>query len=156
MSGRRAGADLFSRGGEAREVRVSLPHREFELVARVFARALTTEGGPDPVCDAARALGTEMADEVRESAGRHTGSKNLTRIVEEVLGEHGFEPFHNEGGNVRLRNCPFHLLSQEYTQLVCGMNLDVMQSLVEELGLERLEARLEPQPGTCCVAFHRV
>ncbi|HYP24865.1 MAG TPA: hypothetical protein VEV43_14955 [Actinomycetota bacterium] len=93
---------------------------------------------------------------MRESTGRHTGSKNLTRITEEVLREHGFEPFHDEDGNVRLRNCPFHLLSQEYTQLVCGMNLDVMRTMVEELGLERLEARLEPQPGTCCVALRRV
>lgn len=158
LSGRRgpgAGrpAKLYRRS--AREVSVSLPHREYELAARVFARALTTEDSASPVRDAARVLGKEMAEKVRERAGRHKGSKNLTRTAEEVLGEYGFEPFHDEEGNIRLRNCPFHLLSQEYTQLVCGMNLDVMQALVEELGLERLEARLEPQPGTCCVAFHR-
>lgn len=147
-------AKLYKRS--AREVRVSLPHREYELAARVFAEALTTRDSPAPVRDAARALGREIAGEVRERAGRHKGTKNLTRTAEEVLRDYGFEPFHDDDGNIRLRNCPFHLLSQQYTELVCGMNLDLMQALVEELGLDRLEARLEPEPGLCCVAFKRV
>jgi predicted ArsR family transcriptional regulator len=146
-------AKLYKRS--AREVKVSLPQREYELAARVFAEALTADESPAPVQDAARALGKEMADQVRERAGRHRGAKNLTRTAEEVLQNYGFEPFHDEEGNLRLRNCPFHQLSRRYTDLVCGMNLDIMQSLIEELGLERLEARLEPQPGMCCVAFRK-
>ena len=146
-------AKLYRRS--SREVRVSLPPREYELAARVFAQALTAEDSADPMLDSARALGKEIAAEVRERAGRNRGTKNLTRTAEEVLRGYGFEPFHDEDGNIRLRNCPFHLLSQQYTDLVCGMNLDVMQALVEELGLERLEARLEPRPGMCCVAFRR-
>ena len=147
-------AKLYKRS--SREVRVSLPHREYELAARVFAEALSAQDSPAPVRDAARSLGKEMAGEVRERAGRNKGTKNLTRTAEEVLRDYGFEPFHDEEGNIRLRNCPFHLLSRQYTQLVCGMNLDVMQAMVDELGLERLEARLEAQPGMCCVAFRRV
>jgi predicted ArsR family transcriptional regulator len=46
-------------------------------------------------------------------------------------------------------------LSQQYTGLVCGMNVEIMQTMVEELGLERFKARLEPQPGMCSVAFRR-
>src|SRR5687768_6472882 len=129
-------AKLYKRS--SREVKVSLPHREYELAARVFAEALSAQGTPAPVQDAARSLGTEMAAEVRERAGRNKGTRNLTRTAEEVLRDYGFEPFHDEEGNIRLRNCPFHVLSRQYTQLVCGMNLDVMQALVEELGLERL------------------
>ena len=146
-------AKLYKRS--SRELNVSLPHREYELAARVFAEALTTEQSSEPVRDAARALGKEMADQVRQRAGRHQGAKNLTRTSEEVLESYGFQPFHDEEGNIRLRNCPFHQLSQQYTNLVCGMNLDIMQSMLEELGLERLEARLEPQPGLCCVAFRK-
>ena len=158
LSGRRgpgAGrpAKLYKRS--SRDVRVSLPPREYELAARVFAEALTAQDGPAPVRDAARSLGKEIAGKVRERAGRHKGAKTLTRTAEEVLRDYGFEPFHDEEGNIRLRNCPFHSLSRQYTELVCGMNLDVMQALIEELGLERLEARLEPQPGLCCVAFRR-
>ena len=146
-------AKLYKRS--AQEVSVSLPHREYELAARVFAEALTLEGSAAPMRDAARALGKEMADQVRERAGRRSGSKNLTRTAEEVLESYGFQPFHDDEGNIRLRNCPFHQLSQQYTNLVCGMNLDIMQAMVEELGLERLEAKLEPQPGMCCVAFRK-
>lgn len=147
-------AKLYKRS--SREVGVSLPPREYELAARVFAEALSVQDSAAPVRDAARSLGKEMAAEVRERAGRNKGTKNLTRTAEELLRDYGFEPFHDEEGNLRLRNCPFHLLSQRYTDLVCGMNLDVMQALVDELGLERLEARLEPRPGLCCVAFRRV
>ncbi|MGH2753887.1 MAG: helix-turn-helix transcriptional regulator [Actinomycetota bacterium] len=146
-------AKLYKRSSN--DVSVSLPHREYELAARVFAEALTAEKSDTPVRDAARTLGKEMADQVKQRAGRHQGTKNLTRTAEEVLRSYGFEPFHDEDGNIRLRNCPFHQLSQTYTNLVCGMNLDIMQAMVEELGLERLEARLEPQPGMCCVAFRR-
>jgi predicted ArsR family transcriptional regulator len=146
-------AKLYKRSSQ--ELNVSLPHREYELAARVFAEALTEKKSPS-VRGAARRLGREMADRVRVRAGRQQGVKNLTRTAEEVLESYGFEPFHDEEGNIRLRNCPFHNLSQRYTALVCGMNLDIMQAMIEELGLERLEPRLEPQPGMCCVAFRRV
>lgn len=147
-------AKLYRRSSQ--EVSVSLPHREYELAARVFAEALSSEQSETPVRDAARSLGKEMAEQARERAGRHQGAKNLTRTAEEVLQDYGFEPFHDEAGDIRLRNCPFHQLSRQYTELVCGMNVNIMQAMLEELGLERLEAKLEPQPGMCCVAFRRV
>jgi predicted ArsR family transcriptional regulator len=146
-------AKLYKRSG--RQIEVSLPHREYELAARLFARALNRDGAPDTVRDVARGYGREIAEQVKERAGRHRGVKNLTRTAEETLLDYGFEPFRDESGSIRLRNCPFHPLSREFTPLVCGMNLDIMQSMVDELGLERFEARLEPQPGMCCVAFHR-
>jgi predicted ArsR family transcriptional regulator len=125
------------------------------LAARLFAESLAGENGPVPLEDVARGFGKEMAEQAKQRAGRHQGAKNLTRTAEETLQDYGFEPFHDEEGNIRLRNCPFHALSRSYTNLVCGMNLNIMQAMVDELGLERLEARLEPQPGMCCVAFRR-
>lgn len=147
-------AKLYKRS--SRQIEVSLPHREYELAARLFAQALTEDDAPRSLRAVARSFGKELASEARERAGRHQGSKNLTRTAREVLEDHGFAPFDDEQGNIRLRNCPFHALSQQFTGLVCGMNVDIMQAMVEELGLDRLEARLEPQPGMCCVAFHRV
>ncbi len=146
-------AKLYKRS--ERQIEVSLPHREYELAARLFAQALNRDGAPDTVRDVARTFGKEIAKQVMERAGRRRGVKNLTRTAEEILLDYGFEPFHDDNGSIRLRNCPFHPLSREFTPLVCGMNLDIMQSLLDELGLDRLEARLEPQPGMCCVAFHR-
>ena len=68
----------------------------------------------------------------------------------EVLGECGYEPRRDADG-VTLVNCPFHVLAQEYTELVCGMNLELMHGLVD--GLERpvFSPRLDPAPGRCCV-----
>jgi predicted ArsR family transcriptional regulator len=148
-------AKLYKRSSQ--QIDVSLPHREYELAARLFAQALSEdEGGPQSLESVARSFGKEMAAEARKRAGRQRGTKNLTRTALEVLEDHGFEPFDDEDGNIRLRNCPFHALSRQFTGLVCGMNVEIMQSMVEELGLERLEARLEPQPGMCCVAFRRI
>ena len=52
---------------------------------------------------------------------------------------------------VTLANCPFHALAREYTELVCGMNLDLMNGLVEGLETAAFEPRLDPAPGRCCV-----
>jgi predicted ArsR family transcriptional regulator len=145
-------AKLYRRAD--RHIEVSLPPRDFELAARLFAQALEA-GGPDGLRETARSFGRELATTVRERAGRRGGAKHLLRVAEEVLGEHGFEPFHSADGAVRLRNCPFHPLSREHTALVCGMNRDVIESLLEALELARIEARLEPQPGACCVALHK-
>jgi predicted ArsR family transcriptional regulator len=158
LSGRRgpgAGrpAKLYKRS--ARQVEVSFPHREYELAARLFAQALNGDGGSDTLRRVARSFGSQIAQEARKRAGRRSGVKALALAAEEVLRDYGFEPFHDEEGNIRLRNCPFHSLSRQFTGLVCAMNLDIMQAMVEGLSLERLEARLEPQPGMCCVAFRR-
>jgi predicted ArsR family transcriptional regulator len=54
-----------------------------------------------------------------------------------------------------LVNCPFHALAQDYTQLVCGMNLDLMTGLVDSVQTSGLDARLEPGPGQCCVRLSK-
>jgi predicted ArsR family transcriptional regulator len=67
-----------------------------------------------------------------------------------VLEEHGFEP-RAEDGAVSLANCPFHSLAREHTALVCGMNLALLDGLLESLPGTGLTARLAPDPGRCCV-----
>jgi len=55
-------------------------------------------------------------------------------------------------GTVRLGNCPFHRLAEQQRELVCGMNLDFLDGLIEGLAATaHLTARLEPAPGYCCV-----
>jgi predicted ArsR family transcriptional regulator len=51
-----------------------------------------------------------------------------------------------------LRNCPFHRLAQEQRELICGMNLDYVEGILEGVHAGKdLTARLEPTSGTCCV-----
>jgi predicted ArsR family transcriptional regulator len=53
-----------------------------------------------------------------------------------------------------LANCPFHKLSAEHTELVCGMNLSLISALVRALECEDLDVELKPTPGRCCVLIH--
>ena len=67
-----------------------------------------------------------------------------------MLEEHGFEP-RAEGGEVMLANCPFHALARAHTELVCGMNLRLLEGVVDGVPSAGLEPRCEPSPGRCCV-----
>ncbi|MGH3529639.1 MAG: transcriptional regulator, partial [Pseudonocardiaceae bacterium] len=67
-----------------------------------------------------------------------------------VLEAYGFEP-RIEAGEIALVNCPFHTLAQAYTGLVCGMNLRLLEGLLDGLGHTGLTARLDPVPPHCCV-----
>jgi predicted ArsR family transcriptional regulator len=58
-----------------------------------------------------------------------------------------------DDGATVLRNCPFHSLAQAHTELICGMNADVLTGFTEALPELGLVARLDPQPGRCCVAL---
>lgn len=105
-------AKLYKRSSQ--EIKVSLPHREYELVARLFAQALDENSdGASSLRPVARSFGRKMGEETKKRAGRRQGTKNLARTAEEVLEDYGFEPFHDEDGSIRLRNCPFHALSQQ-------------------------------------------
>lgn len=78
----------------------------------------------------------------------------LARRIEAVLGEHGFEPF-TDDDKIRLHNCPFHLLSRQFPPLICGMNLALVEGMVNGLGGPDGLAHLDPAPDRCCVAVHR-
>jgi predicted ArsR family transcriptional regulator len=139
------------------EISVSLPERRYEFAGRLFAEAVT-EAGRDgvPVSVAlrgtARRSGRTMGEDGRRRAGSRRTDSALEEAAVEVLRECGYEPRQDQAG-VRLVNCPFHSLAQDYTDLVCGMNLDLMEGLLEGLGGTKLEARLDPAPGRCCVTL---
>ena len=63
---------------------------------------------------------------------------------------------YREGAGITLANCPFHGLAQEYTDLVCGMNLEIMEGFTEVLEGAGLVACLEPCAGQCCVRLNTV
>jgi predicted ArsR family transcriptional regulator len=68
------------------------------------------------------------------------------------LRAHGFEPRQGTDGVIRLRNCPFRQLAADHRDLVCGMNLAMINGLVAGLGRDgELQPALEPAPGHCCV-----
>jgi predicted ArsR family transcriptional regulator len=87
--------------------------------------------------------------------GRQLGRTAGTTDPVPVLEAHGFEP-RSEHGAVRLGNCPFHNLARKHTDLVCGMNLHLLEGLLEGLGCATYTATLAPSPGRCCVVLEPV
>jgi predicted ArsR family transcriptional regulator len=141
----------------AREVTVSLPERNYELAGRLLARAVddAARDGRDvreALRDAARDTGHRLGTRAREKAGARPSRAKLRAATDDVLAEAGYEP-RDDGGDVVLVNCPFHALAQDYTDLVCGMNLELLHGLVDEVGPAGLEPVLEPVPGRCCVVM---
>jgi predicted ArsR family transcriptional regulator len=144
----------------AREVAVSLPERHYELAGRLLARAIIDaerDGAPvnDTLRDAARDVGRGLGNQARRLAGPRAGRAALVEASTDVLTECGYEP-RTDAEGVTLANCPFHVLAQEYTELVCGMNLDLMNGLVEGLERAPFTACLDPAPGRCCVRLNKV
>lgn len=134
-----------------REVRASLPERRYEVAADLLAEAF--DSGEDPataVTLAARRHGEEIGAEAR----RRSGGGDIHDALLSVLRDAGYAPFEREG-ELRMLNCPFHELAQRHRGVTCGMNLALLQGLMAGAGLPPDDARLDVQPGMCCVAIQR-
>ena len=126
------------------EVAVSLPERHYDLVGGLLAAAVTESidtGAPVQ----------EVLDRTAYDAGKTVGAAadNLPAALEEA----GYEPRQQEVGSgaVVLGNCPFHRLAQQFTALVCGMNVQLLRGVADGAGDFAYLAELDPGPGRCCV-----
>jgi predicted ArsR family transcriptional regulator len=142
-------AKLYQRS--AREVSISLPPRHYDLAGRLLAGAVAeaeqTGRPPRQVLDRrAYDLGQALASE-------QPGPGDLSVLVD-LLEDHGYEP-QVAGGDITLRNCPFHTLAQDHTELVCGMNLHLLEGVLAGLGKTGMSASLDPAPSRCCVQLKR-
>ncbi|MER6949080.1 helix-turn-helix domain-containing protein [Nonomuraea sp. NPDC000554] len=126
----------------AGERSVSLPPRDYQALASVLADVVAVLGAEEQAEESARRAGKRLA-----------GGRAMP--VEDVLRERGYEPY-REGGRLRLRNCPFHVLAEEQPLLVCSMNLALCQGLLDGLGDDPGRAELDPRPGECCVALSKI
>jgi len=154
-------AKMYARSD--REFAVTVPPREYELAARLLVQAVEADPSDrsrTALAEAARRLGTELGSAFRPSpAERDAGGRDAAgpdageRDVKGVLTQQGYEPCCGADGVIRLRNCPFHQLAEQHRELVCGMNLALVEGLVEGLGADGWHPALDPRPGQCCVAI---
>jgi predicted ArsR family transcriptional regulator len=134
-------------------VSVSLPDRRYDLAGELLAGAVEeadrTGARPGEVLDArARDVGEELGRAAR------TADDEARASLLGVLEDAGFEP-RAEGEDVVLVNCPFHALARAHPELVCGMNLQLVDGVLSGVGETCLDARLEPGVGHCCVRLRR-
>lgn len=130
---------------------VSLPERRYDLAGEVLAAAVDAsvhDGVPvtEAVRTEAERRGRRMASDLVEDRPDGQGLE----VVATALAPYGYEP-RVEEGELRLANCPFHSLATEHTELVCGMNLGLIDGVLDELTLQELRAVLAPHEGYCCV-----
>jgi predicted ArsR family transcriptional regulator len=140
-----------------RELSVTVPERRYDLAGQLMARAIenaTRDGAPviEALHAAAAALGRSVGDQMRALLQRGRSRERLLDAASQTLAAYGYEPC-QEGDRVELVNCPFHGLAQEHSDLVCGMNLALLSGAAEQVGQDKLSARLEPAAHRCCVVL---
>lgn len=132
---------------------VSLPPRKYDLAAELLASAVEEAGdrsAREALSTVARCFGRRLGEGLRSRLGARAARERRVTALAESLEPYGYEP-RRENGSVRLSNCPFHALSEAHRDLVCGMNLNLVEGVVEGMGATDLDARRDPRPGECCV-----
>ena len=143
------------------QISVSLPERRYDVAGEVLAAAVERSLREDvPVAhvlpEVSRAVGRRLGTStVRgRTDPADTGPDDLDRTAE-VLGAYGYEPMTVDHAEICLANCPFDRLAAEHTELVCGINRDLVEGVIDGLDARGLAARLAPHAGFCCVRVCR-
>ena len=144
-------AKVYARS--CREFVVTIPTREYELAARLLAQAVaadTSGQAPAALHAAAWKLGADLGRGHQADRAQNDGVRS---VLESALSEHGYEPWLDDAGTVRMRNCPFRHLVEQEPEVVCHMNLALIQGLLAGLGADGVNPVLDPKPEYCCVAI---
>ena len=150
------------------DIDINLPPRDYRLAGELLAAAV----------DRSRIDGVDIAialDEATSAAGRESVARAVARspepdpsgqsgastaaarhLVIDVLQAEGYEPLTQADDRIVLRNCPFHQLAREHTELICGMNLGLVTAAVDSIDGAHLETRLVPHETLCCVQLRPI
>jgi predicted ArsR family transcriptional regulator len=116
-----------------------VPPRSYETAAALLAETVEQAGADLTLQGAAREMG-ERAGRQRHADVATEGA--LRGMIMEALNDLGYEPY-LDGPVVRMRNCPFHALSERFPPLICGMNHALITGLLS--GLDTVvPCRLDP------------
>src|SRR5215475_14156169 len=139
-------AKLYRRS--AAEHQVSVPPRDYRSAAELLAEVVDLTGAEPELQRLARTRGAAAG----RAARRHAPGPPGGDLVTAALTAQGYQPY-RDGGDIRLRNCPFHLLASNHPPLICGMNLALLEGLLEGAAVPGLSARFDPRPEECCVVL---
>ena len=125
------------------DLAVSVPPRDYELLARLLVSSVDR----DPTCAVQQAVHQAAYD-----AGQQAGAgKGRTLIA--VLNSSGYQPRTTDDGCIELCNCPFHALVDEHKDVVCDLNLNLIQGMLDGGNQQGAHAELKFQPNRCCVVI---
>lgn len=134
---------LYRRSDTA--IAVQLPQRSYELAGELLAQAV----------DDAESTGESPRTSLKRRAGQFgqalgADAEPTDEGVLAALARCGYEP-RVDGTGILLANCPFHALAAGHTDLVCGMNLGLIEGLLNGAQCTGRQARLVPHERYCCV-----
>lgn len=132
-------ARLYRRATTERQV--TLPPRDYGVVAELMADAVEVARLDEHLYAAARRRGAELAG---------AGALDSSAAIVGRLAQRGYEPY-VDGELIRMRNCPFHALAESHPALVCGMNLALLEGLLE--GAPGCTVALDPRFEGCCTVI---
>lgn len=121
------------------DLSVSVPPRDYGLLAELLAEAVSSDDS-----GAVRSAVMAAARKAGRTGVWHDG------LIDALRGR-GYEPVEAADGGIELRNCPFHRLVDQHTELVCGLNLQLIQGMLDAIGEPPDRATLAPRHGRCCV-----
>lgn len=134
-----------------REVALSVPPRRYDLVGEVLAEAVDRSGRlGEPAAEMVVSVAREVGQDLVGAHDAESDADDLSSVVG-VLARQGYRP-EVTSTEVRLANCPFDRLAADHTDLVCSMNLALVEGILDGLDRQDVSARLAPTPGYCCVA----
>jgi predicted ArsR family transcriptional regulator len=138
------------------DIQISIPERKHDVLASILIGAVLTERSDESAQQATMRVAHERGRSIAEAeraqlrSGRLGAERALT-LSESLLKRHGYEPDRISPSCVQLRNCPFHPITRQSPQLVCGLNHAFLSGVLDGLDAPTVEAVLEPRTGECCV-----
>jgi predicted ArsR family transcriptional regulator len=155
-TGRGAGRSAKYYGLSDRELDVSIPERNYDVIGSILLGAISQQEPGEPAAETARRVAHDTGEEIGRKERERLrlpppGAERTMRVVGEVLARCGYEPSVGDDGTMSLRSCPFHALAQRDRDIVCGLNRELVDGVVSGLGNRTVDVELAPAPGRCCV-----
>jgi predicted ArsR family transcriptional regulator len=139
--------------GRSRAALAEVAHRLGAELGSAFRAGATGPGAAEAAPAHQNVADRDAESRGGEASGDAESRDAARRDLESALAQQGYEPGRDDDGVVRLRNCPFHQLAERHRDVVCHMNLALVEGLVAGLDDEGWRPVLDPRPGQCCVAI---
>jgi predicted ArsR family transcriptional regulator len=129
------------------DVEVSIPPRRYDLAAEILAEAVDKNPA-----DRLHAMLAEVAAEYGRQLGSEASADDGDSRMLAVLRVTGYEPSVS-GDDVVLRNCPFQQVAAALPEVICRMNLALIEGVLAGAEATSFRAVLAPSAGRCCVVL---
>lgn len=139
------------------KIELSIPRRDYALAGELMVDALRRVDAGEAIRTAARTFGAALGEAAARRAGPGAGQIRRQEELWRGLAEHGYEPARVDGRDVRLCNCPFDSLASRYPDVLCEMNLALVDAATQASGVDgEWRAELVPEAGFCCVTLRAI